>query len=278
MKSFKAFGVIALVAAMACAGGAAAQAKQQKKAGEQKENFFKGTIECVIVDETAAYQAIVHSKSQGISVVSRKESTQASDRYGKNGRKPMLTFSYDDKVSQSTAYDVTSMLLKGEMLAINVESDGESFFLQEPICQANSALCKIAASFVEIANSNDKDSLANFQKKYYTRTKETREIAGVKATAYEMNLESGPVTIWVDESRSTEGTCWPFIGMTHPVLGGAFFMPAQSLADAPFIFEAIKIIDDSAKINKVNMEKGKPVSPRQMEQIVQEQVWKENKQ
>lgn len=269
MKSFKTLLAIATAMTLTMAGGnAAAQAKAHKTEAKQKSEIFNGTIICTLVDNQEAMamqQKKGEHKNAGQVVrvqVAQKEASQENER-----REEKMTLSYGEKVAQSSVLGVSCLMPKADMLVVCASQKEANYAMKAPVCKASPSFCKLAETYMEVLRGKDKEAADNFQETFYKRTGETREIAGVKATGYEMYTEIQPVLIWVDESKTCSGLCWPFIGMTHPVLAGTFFMPTTAGIKTPLAFEAVKILEEPADI-ETNFKEGKDVDTEQMEQII----------
>lgn len=222
--------------------------KDKRHVQGMKAEPFKGVIDCSNATKDAdapgakAAMSNAFQPSNAAAVAASGETVQD------------IRFCYTKEGSAVLANNVyIQMVVKDEpLLILHTRRNKEWISTTLPVCKIAPEMCEMATAFLEATRIKDAGALDEFFHRFYHPTGEMREIAGVKASLYYMVTEDRKTPVWVDESTTTDGMAWPYIGLTHPVLGGLFFMPINDSKNTLTDFEAQKIMpaEDGKKLSE----------------------------
>lgn len=242
---------------------AAEAAKADKPEGKE---LFSGTVTCRLAG------------SRGNAPEAKLTSAGTA---AKSKEAPMreIAFSYGPKADLfSCGKNVTGRLTDGgATLVLTASWGGKAMQSTSPLCDmGNDRMCELSNLFRDAGKEADPEAVRQLMHKYYTPTDEMREIAGVKCRMYEMRLQEMTFPLWVDESRTTDGLMWPYIGLTHPVLGGVFFLPVSDMKMTATEFEAVSVTDKGAK-DLLPQDKVKEISYKEMDELIVKHLLEESR-
>ena len=270
--------VAAMAATLLCAThGTQAQSKTPlatlKTQVADKDATFRGMVGCVVVESQRplANQAPKPKVQRAMPVAKSKPTAH------KASEEQFILFAYEDKMTRSEAFGVTCAVNKDDQLMVLARTEKGTLFTEAALCEMMPDLCQ-ATSLLRKPGMDGTGKEGPQPQIYYKRSDEAREIAGAKATAYNMEVSGETFTIWVDESRETDGKCWPFIGMKHPVLAGVYFLPVREWRETLVTFEATKVMDGKARKRDTGaLKDSKRVDPKHMENALMENILKGGK-
>lgn len=217
---------------------------------EIKTTPFHGIISGAIlkgdIRQKSAKRADIKANAASVADIAQKPSDISMD------------FCYTKEGSIVMANNVYIQMVMGEEPALRIRTlkDKEWVTATIPVCKVAPRLCEMTTEYQSVLNTKDPTVQEKFVSNHYYRTDDIKDIQGIKATCYYMLLEDLKIPVWVDESTSTDGMAWPYIGLTHTVLGGLFFMPVEDFESTMMEFEAQKTLPlDKAQNIVENMEK-----------------------
>lgn len=105
--------------------------------------------------------------------------------------------------------------------------DSPRIFCEMPLCMAAKGYCEYLEELNNMQREGDLESANELLKKIYTRTQETKKLAGYEVVRYDVKLNDVRGSIWVAEELLIKNWQPPFWGLNHPVLEYDFFYPAN---------------------------------------------------
>lgn len=242
--------------------------KEQTKEGKEQK-LFSGTIYCKMMNQLNQG----FNEAQAPALTRDSKAGAEKEEKAKTDMPREIVFTYDKGKSNFLYGNIQGSLDgKNDAVVMHVMNKGYIVKGEVSLCElTNTMMCSLASKYMEISNSKDPMAKRHFFETHYQRSDEVRDIAGVKCVMYQMNLQGMGFPVWVDESRTTDGMMWPYIGLTHPVLGGIFFLPVNEFELTLTEFEAYTCKEDLVE-SHVTSGKVKEVSPKEIEEIVRTTV------
>lgn len=223
----------------------AAQNKTTKKVAKPAAKVKEDAQKVVKEDAVPLYEGVIVCKT----MKKRDAGNEAS--MVQSGNKKIAKADKDAVSSQNLVLDYSAgkFIYKGitgtisrkdKTVKLTLQRDNDVISGMMPICElSDEILCELSSKYADISNNSENLEVGEKLVGIYSRTNETKEIAGVKCVLYFMNLQNSAYPIWVDENQTTNGMMWPYIGMTHPVLAGVFFLPVHDMEMTMIEFEAV---------------------------------------